>query len=149
MPNIPTTGEVIVDTGFWVALGNQNDRHHAAAVAWLNRNYRGYLTTTWPVVVETCYLLRHRSGITPQQKFLRLLENPIIRLFDLDKAALARTQQLMLKYATLPMDFADASLVILAEALGHGHILSTDQRDVATCRWKNHSPFINVFLPEA
>jgi hypothetical protein len=35
------------------------------------------------------------------------------------------------------MDFADASLVLLAEHLGHGRILSTDRRDFHTYRWKN------------
>ena len=34
----------------------------------------------------------------------------------------------MKAYADLPMDLADASLVLLAEALNHGRILSTDRR---------------------
>ena len=32
----------------------------------------------------------------------------------------------MIEYADLPMDLADASLVLLAEELGHGRIVSTD-----------------------
>ena len=149
MPNIPITNEVIVDTGFWVALGNRNDRYHSLALAWLNQHDGGRLITTWPVVVETCYLLVNRGGMDQPQKFLRLLENPVIRLFDLDKLALQRMQQLMYKYATLPMDFADASLVILAESIGHGYILSTDQRDFDVYPWKSHWPFTNVFLPDS
>jgi len=43
------------------------------------------------------------------------------------------------------MDLADASLVILAEHLGHGRILSTDQRDFGIYRWKNTHPFTNTF----
>jgi len=46
----------------------------------------------------------------------------------------------------LPMDLADASLVILAEHLGHGRILSTDQRDFRTYRWKQHRPFENLLI---
>jgi predicted nucleic acid-binding protein len=42
------------------------------------------------------------------------------------------------------MDLADASLVILAEELGRGRILSTDERDLGTHRWKNHKPFKNL-----
>jgi predicted nucleic acid-binding protein len=45
-----------------------------------------------------------------------------------------RIAELMAKYADLPMDFADASLVLLAEHLGHGRILSTDVRDFRTYR---------------
>ena len=52
----------------------------------------------------------------------------------------------MQQYADLPMDFADASLVILAEELGHGRILSTDNRDFHTYRWKNRHPFQNLLL---
>jgi predicted nucleic acid-binding protein len=42
------------------------------------------------------------------------------------------------------MDFADASLVVLAEHLGHGRIVSTDQRDFHAYRWKNQQPFQNL-----
>jgi predicted nucleic acid-binding protein len=45
------------------------------------------------------------------------------------------------------MDLADASLVILAEELGKGDILSTDQRDFGVYRWKNRKPFKNLLLP--
>jgi uncharacterized protein len=52
----------------------------------------------------------------------------------------------MEKYAKLPMDLADASLVILAEHLGHGRILSIDFRDFNTYRWKNQYQFENMML---
>jgi predicted nucleic acid-binding protein len=52
----------------------------------------------------------------------------------------------MEKYANLPMDLADASLVILAEHLGHGRIFSVDQRDFNTYRWKQTYPFENLLF---
>jgi uncharacterized protein len=42
------------------------------------------------------------------------------------------------------MDLADASLLLLAEHLGHGRILSTDLRDFGSCRWKNRKSFTNL-----
>jgi uncharacterized protein len=51
----------------------------------------------------------------------------------------------MTQYADLPMDLADASLVLLAEELGHGRIVSTDRRDFHTYRWKNHQSFTNCW----
>ena len=51
----------------------------------------------------------------------------------------------MQKYRDLPMDLADTSLVILAEELGSGQILSVDYRDFNTYRWKNTEPFQNLF----
>ena len=53
----------------------------------------------------------------------------------------------MKQYADLPMDLADASLVILAEHLDDGRILSADQRDFNTYRWKNREPFENLMFP--
>ena len=52
----------------------------------------------------------------------------------------------MSRYRDLPMDLADASLVILAEDLSEGRILSTDQRDFDGYRWKNRRPFTNLLL---
>jgi len=44
----------------------------------------------------------------------------------------------------MPMDLADASLVLLAEHLGHGQILTTDQRDFSSYRWKGRKAFTNL-----
>ncbi len=52
----------------------------------------------------------------------------------------------MRKYSELPMDLADASLVILAEHLGHGRILTTDTRDFNAYRWKERKPFENLLV---
>lgn len=52
--------------------------------------------------------------------------------------------ELMRQYANLPMDLADASLVVLAEHLGDGRIVSTDMRDFQTYRWKDRHPFHNL-----
>ena len=50
----------------------------------------------------------------------------------------------MEKYANLPMDLADASLVVAATKLGEGRILSTDRRDFDAYRWKDTEPFHNL-----
>jgi predicted nucleic acid-binding protein len=50
----------------------------------------------------------------------------------------------MTEYRELPMDLADASLVLLAEHLNDGRILSTDTRDFRTYRWKSRKPFKNL-----
>ena len=64
--------------------------------------------------------------------------------FPLAGEHLPRVLELMQKYRDLPMDLADASLVILAEHLGGGRILSTDRRDFHAYRWKNRRPFQNL-----
>ena len=44
------------------------------------------------------------------------------------------------------MDFADASLVVLAEHLGHGQILTVDRRDFDIYRWNGNQSFTNLFF---
>ena len=67
--------------------------------------------------------------------------------FSLTDEHLPGLQQLLEQYQSLPMDLADASLVLLTEHLGHGRIASTDERDLQTYRWKKHHPFTNLLLP--
>lgn len=55
--------------------------------------------------------------------------------------SLRRCKALMEKYADQPMDFADATLVVLAEELGTDLIFTTDQRDFRVYRSKGRHPF--------
>jgi predicted nucleic acid-binding protein len=54
---------------------------------------------------------------------------------------------LMEKYADTPMDFADATLVLLAEALGHSEILTLDRRGFSVFRTRRGRPFRRVLDP--
>ncbi len=65
-------------------------------------------------------------------------------IFDIPKEMYPKILKLMAKYHDLPMDLADASLLLLAENLNAGKILSTDERDFKTYRWKDHAPFTNL-----
>jgi predicted nucleic acid-binding protein len=62
------------------------------------------------------------------------------------KHHITRMVELMRRYANLPMDFADSSLVVLAEHLGHGRILTSDRRDFNIYRWNNTNPFENLLI---
>lgn len=136
---------IIVDTGFWLALIDQKDTYHETAKQALKK-YNEPLITTWCVVTETCYLLLTRKGVQAQVTFLNSLEQELFTVFNLESHHTPRIIQLMEKYANLPMDLADASLVILAEYLGHGRIFSVDQRDFNTYRWKQTYPFENLLF---
>jgi hypothetical protein len=136
---------VIADAGFWIALLNRRDRHHRRAVEVLGTLGAEGLVTTWLVLGEACHLLLRHAG---QQSVVRLLGAIQRRceVFTLTIDHLPRITQLMVQYESL-MDLADASLVILAESIGSGRILSTDCRDFHTYRWKNRKPFENLLLP--
>lgn len=134
---------IIADTGFWLALANRNDKHHEQAKAVLN-TLDEPLITTWPVLTETCHLLLSRLGAQAQERFMAGLSNDGFEVFPLEASHAPRMVALMAQYRNLPMDLADASLVVLAETLGHGRILSTDERDLESYRWKRHHPFENL-----
>jgi len=136
---------IIADTGFWLALANLRDRHHAAAKHALS-TIDEPLITTWAVMTETCHLLASRLGERSTRAFIDSGARGAFEIFDLSREHLPRISELMLRYAKLPMDLADASLVILAEELGTGRILSTDQRDFGAYRWKHKKPFQNLLL---
>ncbi|MET0795565.1 MAG: PIN domain-containing protein [Polyangiaceae bacterium] len=134
---------ILADTGFWLALASTRDRYHAVA----KRALAGVaepLVTTWPVMTETCHLLASRVGERSVRAFIESAAGGAFQIFDLSPEHLPRIGELMLRYSKLPMDLADASLVILAEHLGSGRIFSTDQRDFGAYRWKNRKPFHNL-----
>lgn len=136
---------IIADTGFWVALANKKDQHHQTALNCLQK-LQEPLITTWPVMTEVCHLLLQRYAVHAQLKFIHNYQQGAFRIFDLREEHRDQILVLMHKYADLPMDLADASLVILAEESGDGRILSTDKRDFQAYRWKNTQPFNNLML---
>ena len=138
---------IIADTGFWLAIANRRDQHHRAAVHCMD-TLAEPLITTWPVLTETCHLLLSRMGRDAETTFIQACDQGAFEIFEMTQGICGRLRELMHQYNDLPMDLADASLVLLAEQLGHGRILSTDQRDFRTYRWKQHHPFENLLLPD-
>ena len=60
----------------------------------------------------------------------------------LDEEALLRCFELMVQYADSPMDFADASLVAMAESRNFRKVFSIDRGDFATYRIKRGHRYI-------
>jgi predicted nucleic acid-binding protein len=87
-----------------------------------------------------------RRGIAAQLRFIEMYRLGVFGVFDLETSCAIRLDELMQNDADLPMDLADASLVLLVEQLNHGRILSTDRRDFHAYRWKNTRPFTNLLI---
>lgn len=139
---------IIADSGFWIALSSRRDRHHNRAVdamrTWSNEGF----ITTWPVLTEVTHVLMHRVSSSQASAFVRDIARGASAVADLPESALHRVVTLMTRYGDFPMDLADASLVVLAEELDDGRILSTDARDFDGYRWKSRRPFRNLLLGE-
>jgi len=138
---------ILVDSSFWVALFNQRDSFHRIAHMSLWSWNAEVLVCTWAVIAEVTHLLRVRAGLNATLEFMDKLALGVCLLPELPHDAAPRMARLMHRYKDLPMDLADASLVVLAEHLGEGRILSTD-RDFGIYRWGSTRPFRNLLLPE-
>ena len=134
---------IAIDTGFLYALVDASDAHHPAAAAWQASIAEGWITT-WPVLTEACHLLSSRLGTDVAVDLMQDVADGAITVWNLSPEARQAIPTLMRRYRSLPMDLADASLVLLAEHLGHGRILTTDQRDFGAYRWKTRKPFHNL-----
>jgi predicted nucleic acid-binding protein len=99
-------------------------------------------------MTETCHLLASRLNAQAAETFVASAAHGAFEVLEMKTVHLPRIVELMRKYRELPMDLADASLVILAQHLGSGRILSTDRRDFGAYRWKNHRPFKNLMPVE-
>ncbi|MGD1865976.1 MAG: type II toxin-antitoxin system VapC family toxin [Phormidesmis sp.] len=132
---------IIVDTGVFVALFDKSDTHHSRVKGFFAR-LQEPLITTLPVITETCYLLNQYNKCN----FLKTIDAGAVELFALKPHHFKRVLALSEQYADLPIDFADASLIVLAEALCHGRIITVDRRDFSVYRWANSQTFDNLLF---
>jgi predicted nucleic acid-binding protein len=136
---------IIADTGFFFALGNRQDKFHQKATQYL-QIVEEPIITTYPVIIETSYLLAERCNQSIQFKFLEQFIQGRVNIFSLEIHHLERCLNLMKQYADLPMDLADASLLVVAEELDEARILTTDQRDFNIYRFHTVKVFNNILL---
>lgn len=113
------------DTGPLVASLHSKDKHHVACVGAAKR-VSSLFVTTWPCVTEAMYLLGKSRGHAGQDALWRMIEGDGVQLDPLSVIETARMRLLMDKYKTLPMDLADASLVVMAETLGASVVFTMD-----------------------
>lgn len=96
------------------------------------------------MLTEACHLL----GASPaaRRACVDTFLDGAATLLPLTSPMLRRAQALMDRYEDLPMDFADATLVVLAEELDTRDVLTTDRRDFAIYRINGSKAF--RILPE-
>lgn len=126
---------IIVDTGPLVALFQPRDAHHAAAKALVESSTRAALLSTWPVITEACHFL----GQEGKRALLTWIRRGGLRLADLTADDVPRLDELIARYAQ--MDFADATLVLLAEKSGITEVFTIDRRDFETYRTRTGRRF--------
>lgn len=113
----------LIDAGPIIALFNKNDKYHMKIKNFLKK-YDGKLTSTWPVVTEVSHMLDF--NVQTQIDFLTWIQLGGVNIETIKNEDIGRIIELSMKYSDLPMDLADASLVILSEKLKIKKIITID-----------------------
>jgi uncharacterized protein len=134
---------LLLDTGAFVALLDKSENNHPRCVDFL-KSFRGKILTTEPVLTETIYLLG--PSVKAQKAVLEFILKGGAILIPQSADSLSRATALMEKYRDVPMDFADATLVTLAEETGISEVFTLDIRGFSTYRIQGKKGF--KILPE-
>jgi len=129
----------VMDTGPWVALVDRSEGRHKQCVEWL-RDFRGNILSSEAVLTEVLYLLNFSPRA--QSAAIDFVLNEAIVLVPPSLESLKRVRRLMEKYKDIPMDYADATLVSIAEEFSITHVVSFDAEDFGIYRLSSKRPFI-------
>lgn len=135
--------KVLADSGYFIGLFDPSDNHHTHCRNFFS-GFTGITITTWAVFTEVCAMLP-KVG---QRRFMvwatQAQAAGYLRIESPSADSVATLWQWMDKYDDLPMDFCDASLVVLAIALKVHHIATTDLRDFSVYRLPGNKRFVHV-----
>jgi predicted nucleic acid-binding protein len=128
----------LVDTGAILALLDRDDEwHHACVEAFRSVSFP--LLTTEAVMTEVFHLsIRDFGRIGPTWD---LFDSDTVTLASLTDADLPDVRALMSQYEDHPMDFADATLVHVANRESISLVLTIDHNDFETYRLAGNKRF--------
>lgn len=130
---------VLLDTGPLVALFKRNDASHRRAATWFSRN-RADLVTTHAVLTEAWHLISPSA----RGKLMAFVAEALI-VPELAADVIPRLTRLLAAYADTPMDYADATLVLLAHDLGEFRVATIDLGDFSVYRTEGKKALRLVF----
>lgn len=131
-------GELILDTGALVSLLDRSQKHHEAFASFFSKWDRPVVSTE-AVLTEATHLLGGLPG--GREACIDFFLSGAALLVPVTNASLRRCRDLVSQYSDLPMDYADATLVVLAEDVGTNRVFTTDRRDFGVYRIKGRRRF--------
>jgi len=115
---------ILIDSGPLIALFHSGDRYHRKVRDFLKKSTYGFISTL-AVITEVSHFLE--VNINAQLDFYEWVICKGIIISDINQNDMSRIVELTGKYADLPMDFADATLIVTAEKTGIREIISLDK----------------------
>ena len=129
----------LLDTGPLVAYLDAPQDGHAEVVA-KAEPFVGRLATTSSVVTEAMHV--ESTAPNGPRLLAELLTSWDVEVYDFTATrGLPDVVDLMEQHANVPMDFADATLVLLAEMIDATDVLTLDRRGFATYRTRGGRAF--------
>ena len=115
--------KTLIDSGPLIALFDKSDSYHLKVLNFL-KSYKGTLVTSLAVVTEVSHMLDFNLQV--QIDFLKWIELGGIEIYNITQNDIADIRVMMQKYIDIPMDFADASLMYIANKENIKEIISID-----------------------
>lgn len=132
---------ILIDAGPLIALFDSSEKHHGRVRSFLKANPYRYVSTL-AVFTEVSHMLDFSSAA--QRDFYEWVTYKGVIISDINQNDMPRIVELTTAYADLPMDFADATLVVTAEKTGVRQIISLD-KDFDVYRLPGKELIQNVF----
>ena len=123
---------------------DEDDGDHDASLELLE-SHPGPLLVPQLVIAEVSYLIETRLGWIAETRFLGDLASGNFATAPVLPGDWIRIAELVARYRDLPLGTVDASVVALAERLGHDVIATLDRRHFTVVRPKHIRAF--VLLP--
>ena len=114
---------VLIDSGPLIALFDSSDNFHKKTLDFLSKDSYRFISTL-AVFTEVSHMLDF--SVHAQHDFYEWVMYKGVYISDINQNDMPRIAALTEKYADLPMDFADATLVVTAEKTGIHEIVSLD-----------------------
>jgi len=130
--------ELLLDTGALVSLLDRSQSGHRACARFFE-SWRGPVLSTEAVLTEATHLLGRVHG--GRKACLDFFLSGAALLVPATPTSLRRCADLIAQYADQPMDYADATLVALAEELDTSRIFTTDRKDFSIYRLRGRRRF--------
>ena len=115
--------KTLIDSGPLIALFDKSDSYHSKVLKFL-KSYKGSLVTSLAVVTEVSHMLDFNLQV--QIDFLKWIELGGISIYDINQEDIGEIREMMQKYIDIPMDFADATLLYIANKEHIKNIVSID-----------------------
>jgi len=140
--------DILLDTGFLVALIARDSPHHATAIGMLHQYESARFHTLWECVTEAGHFLNNQG----RQSLLLWLSDYGLTVHSSRVEDLKDMAAYMKKYPNVSRgkgaDVADVSLVFLANRLKSSYIFTVDRSDFDVYRTKTGKPFTRLWVAD-